>query len=342
MKKLITKIYENLASLRRKLYKAGILKTKRLEIPVISIGNLSFGGTGKTPVTIETAKYFKQKGLKPCVLSRGYKRKSKGIIIVSDGEKIFVDVKTAGDEPYLIAKAGIPVVVGENRYKAGLKALEEIKPDIFILDDGFQHYQLERDINILVIDATQPFWKDEPFPSGRLREPRSFNKYADAFVITKTFLLSEEEKKELLLHLNRYTKPFFVVKEEFNRLTDGNLEYNFDIMVNVDIGVFAGLGNNQQFFKYMLDCAKKCGFKIKYTKSFPDHYDYEDLKLNEDVDFWITTYKDFIKIPPEVRKKYNIFALIYDLKLPEDYFEYLEKKLYIRKGFKIPNSKVIP
>ncbi len=339
MKKLLTALYEKGASLRRHLYRNGILKAKELNIPVISIGNLSVGGTGKTPITIETAKYFKQKGLKPCVLSRGYKRTTRGPLLVSDGERIFVKIHESGDEPYLIAKHNIPVVVGESRYKAGLLAIEELNPDIFILDDGFQHYQLHRDVDILVIDATRPFWRDYPLPFGNLREPRSFNKYADAFVITKTFLLSEKEKEEFFLQLEQYTKPYFIVEEKFNRLTDGHVDFSFDIMFDVEVGVFAGLGNNDQFFRFMIDCAEKCGFKIKYTKSFPDHYSYDKLDLYDDVDFWITTYKDFIKLSPEIIKKYNILSLMYDVELPEDYYKYLEKKLYIRKGFKIPQGK---
>ncbi len=335
MKKFLSKIYGNLASLRRKLYKTGILKKKSFDIPVISIGNLSVGGTGKTPVTIATAKELQKRGLNVCVLSRGYKRKSKGVIIVSDGKDIFVDVETAGDEPFLIGKNGIPVVVGESRYEAGLEALKTFPVDIFILDDGFQHYQLNRDVDILVIDATRPFWKDNLLPSGKLREPKYFNKYADAFVITKLFLLNETQKQEFFYYLNQYAKPYFLAKEKFVRLTNGELEYNFDIMVNVDVGIFAGLGNNNQFFRYMMDCADKCGFRIKYTKSFPDHYDYKKLDLYKDVDFWITTYKDFVKLSKEQIKENKVFALIYDLELPEDYFKYLEKKIYIRKGRKL-------
>ncbi len=335
MKKLLTKLYEKLAILRRSLYRKGILKKEHFDIPVISIGNLSVGGTGKTPVTIETARYFKKKGLKPCVLSRGYKRNSKGVVLVSDGERIFVDIKTAGDEPYLIAKENIPVVVGESRYEAGKEALEKIRPNLFILDDGFQHYQLERDVDVLLIDATRPFWKDELLPAGRLREPRSFNKYADAFVITKTFLLSEKEKDEFFYYLEQYAKPYFIAKEKFSRFIDGEFEYNFDIMVDVEVGIFAGIGNNNQFFRYMLTCADRCGFKIKYTKSFPDHHSYENLTLEKDVDFWITTYKDFIKLSSEIRKKYKILALMYDVELPEEYFKFLEKRIYIRKGIKL-------
>lgn len=334
IKEISKEIYEKLAKFRRKLYKTGILKTKSLPIPVISVGNLSVGGTGKTPITIAIAKYFQEKGHNPCVLSRGYKRNSKGVIVVSNGKEIFVDVNTAGDEPYLIAKSGIPVVVGESRYEAGLQALVEIKPDIFILDDGFQHYQLERDVDILLVDATKPFWKDDLLPVGRLREPRSFNKYADVFVITKSFLLSPKEKEEFKKTLDFFAKPYFFANEKFYRFTDGNLEYNFDIMVNVDIGVFAGLGNNQQFFKYMKDCGIKCGFRVKHTVPFPDHATYENLDLPNDVDFWVTTYKDFIKLSPEQVKKHKIFALMYDVELPEEFFEYLKKRIYIRKGRK--------
>ncbi len=333
-KNFLKEVYGKLAELRRKAYKEGFIRTKKLPVPVVSIGNLSVGGTGKTPVTIETAKNFQKIGLKPCVLSRGYKRKTKGVLVVSDGKEIFVDIKSSGDEPYLIAKSGIPVVVGEDRYEAGLTALRELKTDIFILDDGFQHYQLERDVDILVIDATRPFWRDDLLPVGRLREPKSFNKYADAFVITKLFALTERERKEFFYQLDQYTKPYFLAEERFNRFTDGKLEYDFDIMVNVDVGVFSGIGNNDQFFRYMKNCAVKCGFRVRHFIPFPDHTFYDELDLPEDVDFWITTYKDFIKLNQKQIEENRILALKYDMKLPQEYFEYLEKKIYIRRGKK--------
>jgi tetraacyldisaccharide 4'-kinase len=314
---MIDYIYFAGAYLRRKLYEKNILKVKKLPLPVISVGNLSTGGTGKTPLTIYFAKYFQKKNMNPVVLSRGYKRKSKGTLIISDGKNIFTSLEESGDEPYLIAKKNIPVVVSNSRYKGGLKAIKDLNPDIFILDDGFQHFQLYRDINILVVDLTKPFWEDKLLPFGRLREPESFYKYADFFIITKW---KNNEKK--LDKLKEFKIPYFLARENADRLTDFKDEYPLSILENKEVIVFSGIGNNRYFFKVMKEHSKKYRFKIKKFISFPDHYDYKDFKPLEDADFYITTEKDLIKV-----KNPKTVALKYEINFDENFTKFLDLKL---------------
>ena len=325
MLKILSLIYEKLALLRRWLYDKKVFKTQKLPVPVISVGNLSVGGTGKTPVTIAISKQLQSQGYNVCVLSRGYKRKTKGTVIVSNGKKIFTNWQDSGDEPYLIATYKIPVVVSESRYEAGIKAMELFKPDIFILDDGFQHYQLYRDIDILVIDATKPFWDDKPLPAGRLREPIETYKYADLFVINRFKKI--KNKEGFLRKLEEFNKPFFITEENFQYLT--NLKNDIPIVNLKDkkIGAFAGLGNNQQFFSTVEALSQKYNFQVLHKISFPDHYDYPVLELPEDVDIWLTTEKDIIKLKSEAIKKYNIFALKYELKLPEKMMEFINSRI---------------
>jgi tetraacyldisaccharide 4'-kinase len=167
---------------------------KRLSHKVISIGNLTLGGTGKTPATIALAEEAKKRGFKPCILTRGYKGRAKGPCFVSRGEGPLLDEYQAGDEALLMAKKlkGIPIVKGKDRYEAGMFAIQNLKsqiPDLksilFILDDGFQHWGLSRDRDILLIDSINPFGNRRLLPLGSLREPISAIKRADIIVMTK-------------------------------------------------------------------------------------------------------------------------------------------------------------
>ena len=304
-------IYALLAKARRYLYENNIIKKKKLPKPVISIGNLSVGGTGKTPFAIYVSKLLQKNNYKVCVLSRGYKRKSRGTVLVSDSSKIYVNWEYSGDEPYLIALNKIPVVVSKSRYEAGLKALENFDVDIFILDDGFQHFQLYRDLDILLINSKKPFWKDKPLPFGRLREPVETYKYADIFVITK----AKEEDKNLIHELKGFGKPFFFAKEISNSITDFKTEYPLDFLKNKEVFVFSALANNQQFFDYVLELSKKIGFKTIGFRGFKDHFDYENFDI-PDANFYLTTEKDLVKVKDKLK---NVYALKYQFKLPLEF-----------------------
>ena len=164
---------------------------KKLPHKVISIGNITVGGTGKTPATIAIAEEAKKQGFVPIILTRGYKGKTKGPCFVSKGEEPLLNEEDAGDEPLLMAEKlkGVPIVKGESRYDAGMFALSSLplalRPNIFILDDGFQHWKLFRDKDILLIDGKNPFGNKRLLPIGQLREPVSAISRADIVVITK-------------------------------------------------------------------------------------------------------------------------------------------------------------
>jgi tetraacyldisaccharide 4'-kinase len=180
-------------------------KPDKLPAKVISIGNLTLGGTGKTPAVISIAQEAKKRGFTPCVLARGYKGKAKETCFISKGEKPLLNSREAGDEAYLMAEIlkGMPVVKGKNRYEAGKLALENFQSEIlFILDDGFQHWRLHRDIDVLLIDATDPFGNEKLFPEGIMREPFSAIRRAHFIVITKADV-------ELIKSGNTIRKPLY-------------------------------------------------------------------------------------------------------------------------------------
>lgn len=172
-----------LAARRRRL----TTRAARLPVPVISIGNLHWGGGGKTPLVIAIARQLQASGRRPAVLSRGYGRRSRGVVVVSRGAGPEVGVDVAGDEPFLIARAvpGLPVVVAERRVEAGRRALAELlpAPDLFLLDDGFSHAALARDLELLVFPAADPFAGGRLLPTGRLREPLTAARHADAVLL---------------------------------------------------------------------------------------------------------------------------------------------------------------
>jgi len=294
------------------------------------VGNLSVGGTGKTPFTIFLAKFLQAKGYSPCVLSRGYKRKSKGVVPVSDGKRLLADWETAGDEPYLIGREEIPTVVGEDRYTAGRFALEKFSPDLFILDDGFQHYQLYRDADLLLVDATNPFWEDKLLPAGRLREPASFYRYADLLVVNRLNRLEREKREKVVDWLKKSGKGFITTEEKIEGLTDGRKVYPFDLLKGKQIGVFAGLGNNRQFFRLVKELGSGAGFQVVREVSLPDHYSYKNFKLPATPQIWITTEKDLIKLPPHLTQG-KVYAVKYSLAPDREGIKSLENLLFYEK-----------
>jgi len=159
-----------------------------LKVPVISVGNLTLGGTGKTPTVVFIAELLKENGYHPAVLSRGYGGESTlGLNVVSDGREVLLPPEEAGDEPVMMARRldGIPVLTGKSRYITGRFAIDNLGADILILDDGFQHLPLHRDLNILLCDHKNPFGNGCIFPAGELREPLGEIERADVICITR-------------------------------------------------------------------------------------------------------------------------------------------------------------
>ncbi len=179
-------------SLRNKLFDGGIFKTEEVEAKVISIGNLTVGGSGKTPTVIYVTKLLKEEGIKTGILSRGYRRKTKGYLFVSDGRKMNADVEKTGDEIYLAAReCGVPAAVAEKRLEGAKRFLNDAPLEAIVLDDAYQHRWIHRDLNILMFD--QRFlikinkMEQRPLPSGQMREPFSSIERADIIVVNRKF-----------------------------------------------------------------------------------------------------------------------------------------------------------
>jgi tetraacyldisaccharide 4'-kinase len=166
-------LYGSAVGLRNKLYDGGFFRVRQLPVPVVSVGNLTVGGSGKTPLVAHISRYFLSKGQAVAVLSRGYRRRDASALrMVSDGKNILVDVTLSGDEPMELAVSveGLAVAVGADRYRAGLEVIRRVAPRVFVMDDGFQHRRLYRDLDLVCIDAAEPVENFKLLPAGRLRE----------------------------------------------------------------------------------------------------------------------------------------------------------------------------
>ncbi len=304
--RLISGVYGVLMRARARLYHDGILASRRLPCRVVSIGNITAGGTGKTPMTIQVAQTIRDQGRRVAVISRGYKgRLEKRGGIVSDGSTIFAGPQEAGDEPYLMASLlqGIPVVVGSRRYQAGMLAVARFRPDVIVLDDAFQHLQLKRDLNILLLDSQSPFGNGHVLPRGRLREPPCALQRADVLVFTRCRDLSRPSWIDPLPRARPifYTDHVPVVRSlgaADGRIDDGRADLSR--LAGKTVVAFAGLADNAQFF----DLLARAGCTVCQRFDFPDHYPYQMRDLDriasvateKGVDMLVTTLKDFVRI----------------------------------------------
>jgi len=282
----MSRVFGSFVKTRARLYDTGWLPTRRLNHPVISVGNLTLGGTGKTPLVIELATQFRNLGYRPVVLSRGYRRRSRGIVVVSRGEGPEVDWPEAGDEPSLMAirLPGVAVVVGADRYRAGLFAESARLGDLFILDDGFQHRRLHRDVDLVTIDPVDWAEEDRLLPRGRWREPRTALKRAHAALV-------HESDSAPVPHLS---VPRFGVETLVDGIVkDGSLIPS-DSLAGTPLSAFAGIAKPERFF-HTLDAM---GLRTHRKKIFPDHHKYGPRDL---VDLGpgacITTEKDAVRLP---------------------------------------------
>jgi len=291
-------VYALVQHLRTGMYRSGLLTTRKLGRPVISIGNITVGGTGKTPVTAHIARLIMGQGLKVAVLSRGYGGTLEGqTAIVSDGHGIILTPEQCGDEPFLLAKGvpGLAVVIGTDRHAAGQLALERCNPDVFLLDDGFQHQRLHRDLNILLLDCTRPFGNGWTLPAGLLRESKGAAGRADLVVLTRC-----PEGATAMSPVPG--KPWCRARHDLGDLlplTGGEL-LRFESLRNRKVVAFCGIADPQAFFEGL----RGQGLQVVATRCFPDHVDYtaarlaeiEDLVKSSAADYAITTEKDGVKL----------------------------------------------
>ena len=271
-------LYRQVVKSRNRLYDLGILKQSKLPCKVISIGNITVGGTGKTPFVIMLAKLLKTKGYKPAVLSRGYGGKAKSPVnIVSDGVQIKMKCDEAGDEPFLIAKSvdGIPVLTGPKRTLSGNTAIESFGADILILDDAFQHRSIFRDMDIVILNREKPFGNGYLLPRGPLREPPDVLKRAHLLIWRDNVLdgrfpkFYEQGIGTFFPVLSCYLKPEAIIQN--NTGTHLPLEY----IRGKNICAFVGIGSPENF----RETIESMGGLLVDFISFPDHYPYtpEDI-----------------------------------------------------------------
>jgi tetraacyldisaccharide 4'-kinase len=284
--------------LRAKLYKFGVLKTLRLPRPVVSIGNVTVGGTGKTPVTAYIARFLLSRGYRVAVLSRGYGGSLEGqTCVVSDGVAVMLTALECGDEPYLLAATipGLMVVIGTDRYAAGLLAMERLSPDVFLLDDGFQHLRLYRDLNLLLMDFSRPFGNHLTLPAGILREPATAISRADLIIFTRT-------PEGANLTTTTAGIPSCISSHTITGLIplNGGTPAPFSHCSGHTVLAFAGIADPDSFFEGL----RKNGLNLVQGLHFPDHVVYNQERRDEIInalgvsgaDFLITTEKDGVKL----------------------------------------------
>jgi tetraacyldisaccharide 4'-kinase len=309
-------------------YRLGIRKRTRLSRPVISIGNLTVGGTGKTPMTQLVCEFLRARGLRPCVLSRGYRGENElGVAVVSTETKVELDPKAAGDEAYLLAKMlpSVPVVVGKDRRKSGALAIERFQPDVLVLDDGMQYYWLHRDLEIVLLDALRPFDNGYAFPRGLLREPPSHLRRANAIVITNVdkagpaqLEMARQKVSQLAPSVPLYTARYAPVTL---RALDRSAEQRPDWLRERKVASFCALGNPAAFEEQL----RQAGAEVVHSVRMDDHDAPTMGDLNaliadaceRGAEAVIVSEKDAVKLPP-LGRPLPFYALVVRQQLDDE------------------------
>jgi tetraacyldisaccharide 4'-kinase len=308
----VSALYSAVTRARLAAYRRGLFSVSKLAAPVISVGNITAGGTGKTPlvewvcrtiakIPVEESRECK----KVCVLTRGYGRLNPATqVLVSDGTKLRATELEGGDEPFLLATnlKGIAAVISNpDRRAAGEWAIENLHSEVFVLDDGFQHLRLFRDLDIVVIDATDPWGGGGLLPRGKLRESLSGLSRADCVVITRTEQAEDIGSIREIVQRIAGNVPVFssrMLTSAFRNL-DGE-QMDESTLLSQPIGAFCGVGNPKSFFKHL----QGEGFKLEFTRAFPDHHQYKQSELDalvreakaKGVKALVTTAKDATKL----------------------------------------------
>ena len=308
-------VFALIVSFRYFLYRTGLLRRFPLGIQVISIGNVTAGGTGKTPVTEIFARTLASQGRKVAILSRGYRRKEapwwkrmftqvvEPPLVVSDGKRIRLDAATGGDEPYMLASnlPGVAVVVDRNRVKAGRYAIKRLGCDTIILDDGFQYQKLKHSVEVVLVDSTNPFGNGNMLPRGILREPARHLKRADIIFLTKCrgdVSAAREEIRKYnrtaeIVECNHAPK---VLKDVWSRE-----EYPLDWLRGKTLCTLSGIASPKGFENSL----RHLGAKVVWCERYADHHRYDSSEvlyaLNRSADMGadalVTTEKDAVRFP---------------------------------------------
>jgi len=325
---------------------------KKLPCKVISIGNITVGGTGKTPATIAIAEEAKKRGFKPYILTRGYKGKIKGPCFISKGAGPLVSEQEAGDEPILMAEKlkDVPIIKCPDRYKGGMFAIQNLKSKIsnlkskilFILDDGFQHWNLFRDRDILLIDGKNPFGNRRLLPLGQLREPLSAISRADIIVLTrmdgsrsqKSKIKNQKSKIDSLIEeiklYNSRVPIFFAEHRPSKFITTAGDILPLEWAIEKKFLGFCGIGNPESFMQTLI----AAGVALTGFKIYRDHYRYsvkdvETIKKSAEqsgANWIVTTEKDIMRLK-EFNLPENLVSLAIEFTVDKKFYEEVLRKL---------------
>lgn len=296
--------YRGLLGTRDWLYTRGVLKSRALPCPVVSVGNLTVGGTGKTPAVELAVETLLSLGYRPAIVSRGYGRRTSGVQVVADAASIRLDAEDGGDEPFLLARRlpGVPVVVGSNRYDAARHAVERFGVTAIVMDDGFQHRTLKKDLEIVMARASDPWGNGRLLPAGPLREPLDALRRADLIVVTGASSAADTEPVAETARVHGSHVPVLSARYATTGCWEAGSMHTvpLDHLAAVRLLAFAGIGSPVGFERTL----KENRLTIEDTKIFPDHFWYSrgDLaRLSGEAarlgaSGLVTTEKDWVRL----------------------------------------------
>ncbi len=339
---VLSKAYGLAVQTRHFLYRHGLLRRKTLGCVIVSVGNLTVGGTGKTPVVELLARALRQGGRRVAILSRGYKRKKrawlrtvqvKGLAyqpcIVSDGKDVLVGSEEAGDEPYMLAKnlQGVAVLVDKNRVKSGSYAIEKMRADTLVLDDGFQYLPLGRRVDIALVDATNPFGNGQLLPRGILREPLKNLARADMIFLTKS---DGVDTAPIVAGIRRHNQKAPVVQcsHESKHLTEvatGTVK-PLEFLKGKRVAVLTAIASPQSFEKAVAGL----GAHVVTALRFPDHHRFTEKDISgllkemgrQNVEALIITEKDAVRFPAMPKKNLPVYFLRVEIRIGEGMLDF--------------------
>jgi tetraacyldisaccharide 4'-kinase len=318
----LSAVYSLCLRIREKIYERGWIQTKGVTVPVISVGNISLGGTGKTPVVEKLTAMLREAGFSPAIVTRGYKRKRRGTFLVDPNVDRAEDV---GDEALMLArKTRVPVLVGSKRAEAIALGMKSVPMDLVILDDGFQVRDIEKDMEVLVLNAREGRGGYGLFPLGPFREPLARIRDADVVLVNKGDLTEEMGlAADGLPTFRMGYAPAYL----YNLKANGMAHYK--LLKGKRVAAFSGLGDNRSFFNLL----RELGADVVREVSFPDHHAYSESEVERiasygGVDLVVTTEKDAIKMA-DMDVPANLFylAVTVSIEREAELFDLIENRL---------------
>jgi tetraacyldisaccharide 4'-kinase len=358
----LSKIYRAIVQARLALYRNRIFRSHSHGVLVISVGNLTVGGTGKTPVVEMLARALQQGGRRVAILSRGYKSVPKPLLlrllervtrrkkvftprVVSDGVSLLLDSRTAGDEPFMLANnlRGVVVLVDRDRVRSGIHAIEEFGSDVLILDDGFQYVKMRHGLEITLIDRQAPFGNEHMLPRGTLREPPENLRRATHIFLTKC---DGSDNSELLRRIRRYNRTADIIEcthrpKHLKDFVTGEVR-PLEFLKGLKIGALSGIAVPESFESALA----ALGAEIELTQSYADHHRYSLKEIERfvrrcarrNVDAVITTEKDAVRIPRILNPEVPILYMRVEIEIlgGQETWARLVERITRPRGYEIP------